>query len=40
VLHVEPATKTRPAMRSIWIGRVQKMGRKVGKKTYEHHNSV
>ena len=24
----------------IWVGRVQKMGRRVGKKTYEYHNPV
>ena len=40
VLHVEPATKKRAEERSIWIGRVQKMGRKVGKKTYEYHDPV
>jgi hypothetical protein len=40
VLHVEPATKTRAEERSIWIGRVQKMGQKVGKKAYEHHDPV
>jgi hypothetical protein len=40
VLHVEPATKTRPEMRSTWTGRVQKMRRKADKKTYEYHNPV
>jgi hypothetical protein len=40
LLHVERTTKTSAEMRSIWIGRVQKLGRKVGKKTYEYHNLV